>query len=80
MEATMELRNVTKLEFTDISSELYREYTFADGKVRIEAPTHLSVSENGHRVLDAKGISHYIPLGWVHLEWLAADGAPHFVK
>jgi hypothetical protein len=78
-EKTMELNNKTDKQFTDISSEAYREYTFADGKVRIEQPAFLNVSENGHRVLDSNEVSHYVPLGWIHLEWKAKSGSPHFV-
>ncbi|MBK3780132.1 hypothetical protein G3A43_07665 [Paraburkholderia aspalathi] len=79
------MRNESKHTFIDISSELYREYTFPGrGRVsitvRIDNPTDLSVSESGgHRLLDAEGVSHYIPAGWVELRWKARDGAPNFV-
>lgn len=78
------MRNQSKHEFIDISSEQYREYSFTGPagivKLRIEAPTHLSVSESGgHRVFDAAGVSHYIPKGWVHLSWMAKSGEPNFV-
>jgi hypothetical protein len=76
----MEFINKSGLEFADISSEVYREYDFGDRKVRIDNPTHLNVSPNGHRLFDAQGVSHYIPKGWIHLEWRAKDGQPHFVK
>lgn len=78
----MELRNETGLEFTDISSEEYRVYHFTDGdRVTITAPLYLHVSQSGgHRVLDAQGLSHYIPPFWIHLYWKAKDGQPHFVK
>ena len=72
--------NASGLEFTDISSEIWRQYEFQDGfTVRIDAPLRLHVSDNGHRVFDADGISHYIPMGWVHLSWKAKDGQPAFV-
>ncbi len=65
---------------TDISSEVYREYNFGEGKVaRIENPFRLKVSGGGHRVLDAQGVSHYIPKGWHHLSWQAREGEPAFV-
>jgi hypothetical protein len=78
----MDLRNATDLEFTDISSEEYRTYEFGPGKfVIINMPTHLHVSDSGgHRILDASGMSHYVPTGWVHLMWHSKDGQPHFVK
>ena len=74
--------NNSGLEFTDISSEEYREYVFLKGEtITIEKPTHLHVSESGaHRLLDARGVSHYIPSGWVWLSWKAKEGQPNFVK
>lgn len=76
------LRNDSGLEFIDISSEQYREYIFKDGAtVIIDNPLYLSVSESGgHRLLDSKEVCHYIPAGWVWLQWKVKDGAPHFVK
>ncbi|HLW51277.1 MAG TPA: hypothetical protein VKW06_00410 [Candidatus Angelobacter sp.] len=82
----MQLINKTDLQFSDISSEKYRQYTFAasDGSditIRVHAPLYLNVSESGgHRILDAEGVSHYIPPKWIHLEWKTKDGQPHFVK
>lgn len=89
-----EFRNESGLTFTDISSELYREYTFPNDKriytdngyvdvvkVRVYLPLKLNVSDSGgHRIFDKSGKSHYIPKGWVHLEWEASAGSPHFVK
>lgn len=77
-----EFKNATDLEFTDISSEQWREYHFIGGEiVRIEGPLRLNVSESrGHRIFDAAGVSHYIPAGWIHLKWKGKDGAPNFVK
>jgi len=73
------VRNDTELIFTDISSEEYREYLFPQGaSVLIQNPTHLHVSKSGgHRILDANGVSHYVPKGWIHLRW---KGTPNFVK
>jgi len=77
----MEFINKSNLEFTDISSELYREYFFADGEiVRIDKPLKLHVSERGHRLFDDAGQSHYIPFGWRRLTWKTKDGLPNFVK
>jgi hypothetical protein len=77
----LELRNESDNKFTDISSEEYREYDFGGDTVRIDAPLQLSVSSSGgHRILDAAGISHYIPAHWIHLYWKAKEGRPHFVK
>lgn len=74
--------NATDLEFADISSERWREYRFLGNEtIRIERPLRLNVSESGgHRIFDAEGVSHYIPAGWIHLQWVVEDGAPNFVK
>lgn len=74
--------NKSNHEFTDISSEQFRTYVFANGvEVTIEAPLYLSVARSGgHRVLGDNNISHYIPSGWVHLYWKPKDGEPNFVK
>lgn len=80
MAEVIQFRNSSSLSFEDISSERWREYRFPDGQtVRIENPLKLHVSDNGHRIFDASGVSHYVPLGWVHLKWEAGDGEPHFV-
>ena len=84
----MKLENKTVemagLEFSDISSEEYREYVFKGDSgthhVRIEKPMLLNVSKNGHRILDNNDVSHYIPQGWIHLFWKAANGHPKFVR
>lgn len=74
-------KNNTDLKFTDISSEVYREYKFPGGDVvRIDNPVKLNVSKNGHRVWDQQLVSHYIPQGWIHLHWKVKVGSPHFVK
>lgn len=78
----MEFKNNSGLNFTDISSEEYRQYLFGDGTtVKIEGPQFLNVSKNGgHRIFDAQGISHYVPYGWRHLSWKSKEGSPNFVK
>jgi len=80
--AEIELRNESKNEFVDISTEEYRVYFFSkDHSVVIKEPQYLSVSSSGgHRILSKDGISHYIPSGWYLLEWEAKEGCPHFVK
>ncbi len=78
------------VEFDDISGEEYRIYFFTseklpDGRerpmieIKIDNPQWLNVSKSGgHRLVDEKGISHYVPCGWKHLCWKARDY--HFVK
>jgi hypothetical protein len=80
--AVHDFRNESDLEFTDISSEEWREYRFVGGDtVRIDHPLKLNVSESGgHRIYDANGRSHYIPAGWLHLVWETKSGSPNFVR
>jgi hypothetical protein len=68
-------------EFKDISVEKFRIYTFPGGEVvRIDRPVELAVSESGgHRVKDATGHGHYVPAGFIHIEWEPQDGKPAFV-
>jgi hypothetical protein len=81
------MKNESKLEFIDISTELYRTYVFPTKvspvqviEVRINEPTHLHVSKSGgHRVLDKSGKSHYITNGWIHLYWEVLPDAPNFI-
>lgn len=64
----------------DISTEIRRTYTFPNGQtVKIENPVSLITSENGHRVADANGNGHYVPVGWVHLFWENKPGAKAIV-
>jgi hypothetical protein len=74
--------NESGLDFTDISTEAYRTYEFANNeKVTINSPSKLNVSQSGgHRIFDREGISHYIPPKWKHLYWKSFDGEPNFVK
>jgi len=63
----------------DISSEVYRLYRFPKGEtVMIKKPMILIVSDNGHRVIDKEGYSHYIPYGWIHLKFKVEKGESHF--
>lgn len=77
----MKFINKSNLEFTDISSEKYRTYVWDNGAtVKIKNPLYLNVSNNGHRVFDLDGISHYVPNGWIHMYFKARKGMPNFVK
>lgn len=76
-----DLKNNTARIFVDISSEEYRTYIFdKEKRVTIMLPIALSVSNNGHFILDSEGISHYIPKGWIHLFWRSFINSPHFVE
>lgn len=76
----IKLRNQSEYEFTDISSEQWREYDFNGVHVQIEDPQYLAVSDNGHRILDASGISHYVGFDGFYFKWQAEADEPHFVK
>lgn len=75
--------NESGLEFIDISSEIYREYNFPNGKqLLINHPLYLHISESGgHRLFTRNGTSYYIRVceGW-YIEWRAKAGEPNFVK
>lgn len=74
-----EFINASGLEFKDISSEVSRTYHFAQRSFTIAEPLRLHVSSSGgHRIFDAYGKSHYVPTGWLHLEWTVKPGRPHF--
>lgn len=68
--------------FSDISSELWRAYRFPGGEiVRIDAPVRLAVSASGgHRVESIDGHGHYVPSGWLKIEWKPREGQPVFVR
>lgn len=67
---------MTILEWKDLTTEEWRCYTFSDGAtVKLIAPVKLNVSASGgHRVATADGNGHYVPSGWVHLEWKNKPG------
>lgn len=68
----------------DISSELYRLYTYTSGATfRIDEPVelHILTDDNGtsHRVVDKSGKTHRPERGWVGISWKPRDGEPAFV-
>ena len=70
------MKQVTKdLEWKNIDHEVYRSYTFSNGHIiTIKKPILINVSDSGgHRILDSKEVSHYIPPGWIHLHWETND-------
>lgn len=82
-----EFINESGLKFTDISSESYREYLYADGSVvRIDKPVKLNVSKSGgHRIYAAtdsapRGKCFYIKPEWRYIVWEPREDLPHFVK
>ena len=72
-------------KWLDISTQAWREYQFPNGIcVLVENPVALALSPrlnnlpvayggNSHRIVDAAGVSHYIPRGWVRLQWVGHD-------
>lgn len=80
-ETTINFKNESGLTFTDISSESYRAYFWADSMLKIERPLMLHVSESGgHRVFAEGGKSFYVKPGWRYIQWEALEGKPNFVK
>lgn len=74
--------NPVKLEFADISNEVFRTYDFGDGRiVTIQNPIKLNVKRkpegDSHRLIDKAGYSHYVPAGWCHLMWQGKDGTAY---
>lgn len=72
-------KTIAGVEFKDISDEEYREYVFPTGIVKIDSPKWLYVKKqteslHSHRVIDASGVSHYIPSGWNALRWKSPAG------
>lgn len=78
--------NKTDLEFTDISSEEYRIYTYicSNGdltNVKVNNPIGLNVSKSGgHRIIDSNGVCYYIKPEWIMITWKSKLGQPHFIK
>lgn len=73
-----------KDKWNDISSEVYREYLYADGSIlHVDSPTLLNVSESSlgghaHRVQTASGYGYYVAPGWQAIRWQAKEGQPLF--
>lgn len=75
--------NESELKFTDISSEIQREYGLVNGNtLYIGNPLYLHVSESGgHRIYTQDEWCYYIQPkeGW-WIKWKVREGKPHFVK
>jgi hypothetical protein len=68
----------------DISSESYREYTFANGAtVTVHNPLRLVTKRqeggDSHRIIAKGGRGHYIPVGWLMISWETKAGYPVLV-
>lgn len=75
--------NESGLEFSDISSEKKREYTFPNGKkLLINKPMFLNVSASGgHRLYAEDNTCYYIqPEKSWYIKWKPRKGKPSFVK
>ena len=67
-------------DYVNISNEASRCYRFIGSEyVEVCEPVWLHASPNGHRIVDAEGFGHYIPLGWIHLVWEPSECEPTFV-
>ena len=60
-----------ELKFHNLEGlEEWREYNFGNGKVfRIEKPVKVHIKRkpegDSHRLIDAQGVRHYVPAGWI---------------
>jgi hypothetical protein len=71
----MTTKVLTQDDFETINNEVYRTYTFPSGAiVKIEEPVKILRNERGHRLISADGTCHYVPVGWVHLQWKPKEG------
>lgn len=62
-------------EYNLAGTEEWRSYLYTDDFVyRIDRPVKLYVKAkpegDSHRVVDAEGVTHYIPAGWRILRWV----------
>ena len=73
------IRVPANMSFSSLESEKSRIYHFPNDEKRVIVdPIAINVSRSGgHKVIDAEGITHYIPKGWLELTWKAKDGANH---
>ncbi len=72
-------KKIAGQDFKEISTEEWREYTFSNGKVRIDKPMWIHIkrqtdSLHSHRIMDGSGVSHYIPSGWLSISWKSPEG------
>lgn len=66
------------MKFEDVSTEEWRRYEWEGFSFEIKCPLRLHVSKSGgHRIFAADGC-HYVPAGWMHIEWSTRAGKPHF--
>lgn len=79
-EHTPDTKIIAGMQFRSISNEKWRKYEYSDGNsVHITKPLWLNVSKSGgHRVLDEKGVSHYVREGWRNIKWQVKDGCSPF--
>ena len=81
MKKNMKFTDNPDIKFKKIDLELWREYDFITDTgivvtLKIAAPLVLHVSKSGgHRIIDSKGIAHYIPYKWIALRWDNTESA-----
>jgi hypothetical protein len=75
--------NETELKFSDISSEVEREYLRFDETLKLDGePLYLNVSKSGgHRLYTSTKWCYYVQPreGWA-IRWKVKKGQPSFVK
>ncbi len=62
----------------NIARECWREYVYDDGTYQITQPVTLFLKQDekgdSHRVLDARGVVHYVKRGWRAIRWKNLPG------
>ena len=77
---TLEKTEDLEAKFNDISGlEEWREYIWKDGSTyRIEKPISIFIKRNelgdSHRLVDAQGVRHYVPAGWLAFRFVGKWG------
>jgi hypothetical protein len=76
-----QVHNPAGLDGFSVTSELWREYVWEDGftyKVTLPERLYVKRKESGdsHRVVDADGVVHYVPVGWRILRWTNKPNQP----
>ncbi len=83
-------RKIKLEKWLDISDEIQRVYEFPTQfgihDLTINEPVKLKVTRktnqitglpmDSHRVLDSRGVAHYIPPGWIALTWTSKKDDP----
>lgn len=74
------MKDIKRGTWHDVTGEIFRMYIFGGTTVRFDKVIKLRVSKNGgHRLVDAKGDSHYVPFKWLALTFRTETNKPRFI-